>query len=144
MRAKTFHHIQLGLSSSKPTGYSPQQIRRAYKLNKLIKRGITGKGQHIAIIDAFGSPTVKKDLQVFSKRFGLPRPKLKIYYPQGKPSKVNPDWALETALDVQWAHALAPDATIHLVVTKSNSLADLFRGVCKSIGRPGRLDEFWG
>ncbi|MCM3768447.1 hypothetical protein [Neobacillus niacini] len=54
----------------------------------MIRSGITGKNQNIAIVVAYGSPTVEHDLQVFSQQFGLPPAKLNIYYPQGaaKPS----------------------------------------------------------
>ncbi|MCM2535350.1 S53 family peptidase [Neobacillus pocheonensis] len=123
------NRIKPGSTSSKPAGYSPQQIRRAYEIEPLIRSGITGKNQNIAIIVGFGSPTVENDLQVFSQQFGLPPAKLNIYYPDGQPSQVVPDWTLETAIDTQWVHALAPDATIHLVVAVSSAAGDLFSAV---------------
>ncbi|MDR7240171.1 S53 family peptidase [Neobacillus drentensis] len=95
----------------------------------MIRSGITGKNQNIAIVVAFGSPTVEHDLQVFSQQFGLPPAKLKIYYPQGQPTQVDPSWVGETAIDTQWAHALAPDATIHLVVAKDAFASEMFPAV---------------
>lgn len=123
--AQPLHRIQPGSTSSKPAGYSPQQIRRAYGIDKLINAGITGKEQNIAIITTGKNATLEADLQVFSNTFGLPPAKLNIHFFQGVPED-NPSFDLETALDVQWAHALAPDATIHVVVAKNNLLFNIF------------------
>src|SRR5215467_3491981 len=54
--------------------YSPSQLRRAYRLPELLSEGITGQGQTIVIVDSFGSPTVRRDLQVFDAAFHLPPP----------------------------------------------------------------------
>src|SRR3954470_2939741 len=97
--------------------YTPALIRKAYD----IPDGWTGKGQRIVVVDAYGSPTARQDLDVFSQTFGLPKADLNIYYPGGSPQtstahKGQPlGWAGETSLDLQWAHAIAPDATINLV-----------------------------
>ena len=99
--------------------YGPRQIRSAYG----IPRSYTGAGQSIVIVVAYGSPTVGKDLGTFDRAFGLPNPTLKVYYPQGRPSRSDNSWALETSLDVQWAHAIAPRSAIKLVVARNNSFA---------------------
>jgi subtilase family serine protease len=122
--ARTMHRMGQG-----PMGETPKQIWRVYGFCKLFRRGITGARQNIATIVAFGSPTVEKDLRIFSRRFGLPPAKLKIHFPQGQPAQVDPGWALETAIDVQWAHALAPFATIHLVVAKDDTIGNLLGAV---------------
>ncbi len=100
-------------------GYEPSQILGAYGISG------TGAGQTIAIVDAYGSPTIYQDLSAFCQRFRLPRANLTVVGPQGN----DPGWALETSLDVEWAHALAPDAAILLVVAQSDSLTDLFAAV---------------
>jgi subtilase family serine protease len=103
--------------------YSPIQYQRAYDLAPLYQRGVTGKGRTIAIIDSFGSPTIANDLHVFDQNYGLSDPSLEIIQPAGAvPSfdNTNPDhlgWATETTLDVEYAHAIAPDAKILLVET---------------------------
>lgn len=109
---------QIGLAC-----YTPTQIRVAYN----VPSTLTGAGQTIVIVDAYGSPTVRQDLQVFDRQFGLPDPTLNIIYPGGSPT-FNPlqshsevGWAEETSLDVQWAHAIAPGATIDLVVAANNA-----------------------
>ncbi|WP_157622899.1 S53 family peptidase [Terrabacter sp. Root181] len=102
--------------------YTPALIRKAYD----IPDGWTGKGQRIVVVDAYGSPTVRQDLDVFSQTFGLPGADLNVYYPGGQPQTSTAHqgqplgWAGETSLDVQWAHAIAPDATINLVVAPNN------------------------
>jgi len=104
--------------------YLPDQIRDAYNLPALYARGGTGKGVTIMIVDPFGSPTIKADLATFDNQFSYPAPpKFTIIAPAGKIPPFNPknngmaDWAGETTLDVEYAHALAPGANILLVET---------------------------
>lgn len=102
--------------------YSPALIRTGYD----VPATATGAGQTIAIVDAYGSPTIATDCAVFSRAFGLPACKLNVIYPGGAPA-FSPQqhhgevgWAFETSLDVEYAHALAPNATIDLVVAANN------------------------
>jgi subtilase family serine protease len=104
--------------------FDPAQIRRAYHLPPLYARGVTGKGATIVIVDSFGSPTIKNDLSVFDKAFGLPAPpRFQIIQPAGRVPAYNPassdmvGWAGETTLDVEWAHVIAPGANLLLVET---------------------------
>ncbi|MEU4928381.1 S53 family peptidase [Streptomyces yokosukanensis] len=102
--------------------YNPLQYRTAYDLNPLYKKGITGKGRTIVIVDSFGSPTVQHDLDVYSKQFGLPSTKVKVvkwgHVPPFDPKNSDmTGWAGETTLDVEMAHAVAPGAKIVLVET---------------------------
>jgi subtilase family serine protease len=107
--------------------YLPNQIRTAYHLPALYAKGITGKGKTIVIVDSFGSPTIKADLTTFDKKFGYPAPpKFSVIAPAGKIPAFNPgnsdmtSWAGETTLDVEYAHALAPGASILLVETPTS------------------------
>ncbi len=109
-------------TSTYQSGYAPAQIKGAYGLGQLSQ---TGLGETIAIVDAYGSPSIQKDTAVFDSQFGLGAPNLTIAYPSGAPKKTDAGWALETSLDVEWAHALAPGANIMLVVAKSASTNDL-------------------
>lgn len=103
--------------------YSPREMRRAYGLTDLVNDGFTGKGQSIVIIDSFGSPTVADDLRVFDAGYGLPDPpSFKILSPLGTvpfdPNNTDMvNWAFETTLDVEWAHAIAPGANIVLLTS---------------------------
>jgi subtilase family serine protease len=104
--------------------YSPQEMRTAYGMNGLIDSGNVGAGQTIVIIDSYGSSTIEADLKVFDKGYGIPDPpSFKVLAPLGtvpwNPSKY-PDqsgWAAETTLDVEWAHAMAPGASIILMTS---------------------------
>jgi subtilase family serine protease len=104
--------------------YGPAQLRRAYDLPALYARGVTGRGTTIVIVDSYGSPTIRHDLGVFDKAYGLPAPPgFQIIRPAGRVPGYDPansdmvGWAGETALDVEWAHAIAPGAKILLVET---------------------------
>jgi subtilase family serine protease len=111
--------------------YGPAQIRKAYNIRPLLNRGLDGSGQTIVIIDAFQNPTMRSDLAAFDSVFGLPAPpSFKTIAPDGltpfDPS--NPDqvgWSGEIALDVEWAHAIAPNANIVLALASSDNDADL-------------------
>jgi subtilase family serine protease len=104
--------------------YQPTQIRQAYDLPSLYARGVTGRGRTIVIVDSFGSPTIRNDLKVFDRAFRLPAPpKFTIIQPAGTVPAYNPNnsnmvgWAGETTLDVEYAHVIAPGASILLVET---------------------------
>jgi subtilase family serine protease len=104
--------------------YQPAQVRQAYHLPGLYAGGVTGRGTTIVIVDSFGSPTIRPDLAAFDKAFGLPAPpSFRIISPAGKVPPYNPGnsdmvgWAGETTLDVEWAHVIAPGASILLVET---------------------------
>jgi subtilase family serine protease len=103
---------------------TPGQVEDAYNLPPLYHHGVTGKGETIVIVDSFGSPTIRHDLGVFDKQFNLPAPpSIKIVTPSGKIPKWNKNdsdmtgWGGETTLDVEYAHTIAPGASILLVET---------------------------
>ena len=108
-----------------PTGLAPTQIRAAYNLPP------TGGTGTIAVVDAYDDPTVQNDLSVFSSQFGLPSITGANFEKHMMASGIRTDsgWALEISLDVQWAHAIAPNAKILLVEARSNSLTDLLAAV---------------
>ncbi len=103
--------------------YNPFELRKAYNVDGLLNMGDDGSGQTIIIIDSFGSPTIQSDLHSFDSAFGIPDPpSFKIYAPLGtKPFNPNNGnmigWAVETTLDVEWAHAMAPGANIALMTS---------------------------
>jgi subtilase family serine protease len=87
-----------------------------------------GTGQTIAIVDAYGSPTMQQDLDTLCFYIGLPETTVSVYYPQGQPG-FDLDWAAETALDLEWAHVIAPQARLVLVVAKTQAVQDLLGAV---------------
>jgi subtilase family serine protease len=110
--------------------YVPDQVEAAYNLPALYGRGITGKGRTIVVVDAFGSPTIAYDLLQFDQYLGLGTPSLRIVqvghvptFDSGNADMVG--WAAETTLDVEYAHAGAPDANIVLVEAAEDNLQHL-------------------
>ncbi|MGA5824343.1 S53 family peptidase [Kitasatospora sp. NPDC094028] len=123
--------------------FGPQAVRAAYNLAPLYANGNDGRGQTIAILDSYGSDTMAHDLHVFDQAFGVTamcgeegvtcRPGMPTFselHVQGSPGTTAPPstsqgtgqenkaaWALEVALDVETAHAMAPGANILLVTT---------------------------
>ncbi len=109
-------------------GYSPTQIRHAYGFDTVAAQGT---GQVIAIVDAFGSPTIQGDFQTFCNHFGLPfsSSTLTVAFSGAQPTSSDGGWGYEATMDSEWAHAIAPQAKILLVITPTASLGDLLAGV---------------
>jgi subtilase family serine protease len=146
-RAHTNHVISLRSASpdagSAPSGKWPSDISAAYNFTP-------GGGGTIAIVDAFDYPTAKNDFNVFSTQFGLPTETgngsvFQVVYANGKP-RSNCGWTQESALDIEWAHATAPNAKIVLVLAKSNSFTDLFQAVSVARNLPNvkQVSMSWG
>lgn len=101
-----------------PRCYSPQQIRAAYSVQPLLDAGTTGKGRTIVLIDGSSSPTLASDVHLYDQLFGLNDPTINVIAPFGYPA-FDPGAYAETALDVEMAHTIAPDATIDLVLANT-------------------------
>jgi len=119
-----------------PCGYDAAEVQTAYGLNELYNRGLNGTGQTIMIVDAFGSNSILADANLFSSLNGLPEltpSNFTIFTPNGSatcsPAPTGPcqagNWNSETTLDVEWAHSIAPNANIALVLTADNSFTNL-------------------
>ena len=121
-----------------PYGNSPAVLRRAYNLPA------TGGAGTIALVDAYDDPNAEHDLGVFSTQYNLPACTTanhcfrKVYATGVKPA-ANCSWAQEADLDIEWAHAMAPNARILLVEAASNSSTDLAKAVnvASSLVSPG-------
>ena len=121
--------------SAGPVGYKPAQILQAYGINQIeFNGGIVGNGagQTIAIVDAYDTPNILTELQAFDSQFGIPNPPTFTRVAQDGSTNYPPvdprgpgtnNWELETALDVEWSHALAPSANILLVEAENNGTA---------------------
>ena len=116
--------------------YDPYQIRHAYQVDSLINAGYNGAGRTIVIIDAFQSPTLINDLDTFNSFYGLPLSS--TFFTQIAPQGLTPfdpnngdmvGWSGEITLDVEWAHAIAPNAKIVLVLAKSDEDQDILNAL---------------
>ena len=105
------------------------------------KAGFDGTGQTIVLLEAYGDATIESDANAFNHLTGLPQftsSNFKIIYPQGPPvspqAGVLTGWDVEIALDVQWAHSIAPGAN-HIVsrqVKESVSFIDAIGYITKN------------
>src|SRR5579872_1061032 len=132
------HTAQVGphaQGAATPSGYTPAQIRHAYGFDQISFNGAPGNGAGttIAIVDAYDDPNIANDLHQFNLAFGLAdAPSFTKVNQAGSTSNLpaaNAGWISEIALDVEWAHAIAPGASILLVEANSNSYSDLFTAV---------------
>jgi subtilase family serine protease len=124
-----------GTGAPPTSAFAPAQIRHAYGFDLVSNQG---SGQTIGIVDAYDDPSAEADLGVFDAQFGLPvctssNGCFRKVYGNGKVPPANPNWAMEIALDVEWAHAIAPKATIVLVETPTNNLSDLINGAAVAV-----------
>ncbi len=121
----------LPFAQSGSTAYTPQQIQSAYGVNQIAFSGGkvagNGAGQTIAIVTAYNDPNIQSDLATFDSQNGLPAASLSV--DNLGATTTDPGWALETSLDVEWAHSIAPGANIILVEAPSDSLNALFGAV---------------
>jgi subtilase family serine protease len=130
-------HINVNPSTS--VYYSPAQIRHAYGFDQLTA---TGANQKIAIVDAYGNASIQLDLNTFCSQFGLSTTTVQIL---GSNPGTDTGWALETALDVEWAHAIAPGATIILSVANSSSTSDLLNAIDAAVNAGANVVSMsWG
>ncbi|MHB1557452.1 MAG: hypothetical protein ACYC61_08230 [Isosphaeraceae bacterium] len=152
-----------------PSGFTPQQIRAAYGFSQAAFGSLpaNGAGQTIAIVDAYDDPGLvnsnaanfaTSDLAMFDRQFGLPDPpsftKINQYGstsnlpgtdPAGRNSPSG-NWEFEEAMDVEWAHALAPQANIVLVEANSAGFGDLYQAITTAASLPGvsTVSLSWG
>ncbi len=133
-------------------GLTPARVRHAYGFDRISFNGgqvpANGSGGTIAVISSYSDPNIASDLAVFDRTFGLPDPpSFTIANPSGAPAaEPDPSWNLETALDVEWAHAMAPGANILLVQAPTASMGYLLNAVNYARNVPGvvAVSMSWG
>ena len=142
-------------------GYEPSDLATAYGIDNIQFGTIAGDGtgQTIAIVDAYDDPAFvdtsdttdypNSDLAQFDLTLGIPDPPsftkfneagLTSPLPGTDPAGAgnpNGNWEIEEALDIEYAHGLAPGASIDLVEAASTSNADLFKAVQTAASLPG-------
>ncbi len=153
------------VASNGGTVYTPAQIRTAYGINNL---SLDGTGQTIAIVEAYDDPQIYQALDTFDNQFGLTSSGPTLYQQYGPATSFltvvnqsglgtslpgtdpvgagNDNWEVETALDVEWVHAIAPAAQIVIVEANSQSLADLMSVAATAAAQPGvsAVSMSWG
>jgi subtilase family serine protease len=124
--------------------YTPSFLKQAYDF-PTGRSAPTGAGQTILIVEAYGSSTIRQDLAQFDAENGLPDPPSFTIVEQQTPTNGQGSgdlltWAIETSLDVEYAHAMAPGADIVLAVADSDDSPDLSQMVQEALARyPGAV-----
>ncbi len=127
-----------------PQGITPSQIKNIYNLPSS-----GGKGT-IVIVGAYDDTTIENDLAIFDKQFNLPDCTTKsgcfTKHKMSSSVKADSGWAMETSLDIEWAHAIAPKAKILLVEATTPSGANLLSAVDYAAKQMGvsAISMSWG
>ena len=119
-------HIMASVSAG-PRGLEPAEIKAAYHLPA------NGGSGEIAIVSAYHHPDIESDLAAFDAQFGIlpctSKNKCLTDHAMKAGTKDDAGWDMETALDAEWAHAIAPQAKILVVEAASDDGADLLKAV---------------
>jgi subtilase family serine protease len=102
-------------------GYSGTQIGGAYGTTKELTSGVTGKGETVAIVDAYDDPTIVADTAKLDAQTGT-TPLTASQFADISPATSAFDdktlceepsgWQAEESIDVQSSHGMAPGAKI--------------------------------
>ncbi|WP_407971251.1 peptidase S8/S53 subtilisin kexin sedolisin [Burkholderia pyrrocinia] len=130
-------HTKPRASTASISGLTPALTRHAYGFDTIANQG---DGMVVAIVDAYDDPKIEADLGVFNNAFSLPACTssngcFTKVYARGTRPRTDSGWALETSLDVEWVHAIAPKAKIVLVEAASASFSDLLAAVDVAVKR---------
>ncbi len=122
--------------SGGPAGYHPADLQSAYALPSASQ----GKGETVAIVDAFDDPNAEADLGVYRSTFGLSACTTsngcfkKVNQNGGKKPPVgNAGWAEEISLDLDMVSAICPNCHILLVEATTNHSVDLGAAVNEAV-----------
>lgn len=146
-------------AASVPIGYNPIAIRNSYGVDQA--DDLRGMGRLIAIVVAYHQPHLEEDFEQFISWFKLqpiagigigrtctfasgPHPCFRRAYSKSVPI-VKASWALETAQDIEWAHAISPMADLLLVEAQSDQIDELLAAVDLAISwRANVVAMSWG
>lgn len=145
------NQFSAGSALATPAGFSPAQISKAYGVPA------NGGAGTIVIVDAYNDPYALADFNAFSAQYGLPQETstnvtastnahLQVVYASGSKPRNNSGWSQEADLDIEWAHAMAPNAKIVLVEASSNSNSALYHAedVAATIAGARQCSNSWG
>jgi kumamolisin len=120
----------------------------------------SGGSKAIAIVDAYDYPSAAADLAAYDSQFGVASANFATVYGTGNPSSgcangakppsgTGTGWTIEESLDIEMAHAMAPNAKLYLVEANSNSGNDLYNAVqvaaaCVSAAGGGQVSNSYG
>jgi len=115
--------VTAGAGTATISGMTPFDVYNWQDVLPLFQEGIEGQGETIALFET-SDPSLA-DLQQFDSAMGLPAANLVTIAPMGDPGMTSD--LDEADLDVEWAHAMAPGATI--VVYVYSRLSEMLGGL---------------
>jgi subtilase family serine protease len=129
-------------------GYTPSQLQHGYGLSQPISSGTDGAGQTVAVVGGYVPPSIAEDLATFSSLHGLPAPKLSF---DNAPRNHHRLWAqygwwVETMLDVESVHSIAPGAHLLYAGASTATLWNLLDRVEAVVdaGHASIVSDSWG
>jgi subtilase family serine protease len=105
-------------------GWAPSDFQTLYNLPS----STNGKGQLVAIVDAYDNPNVASDMAAYRTEFNLPTGDFTKYNQNGQKKNYprgDIGWGVEIDLDVQMVSAVCPLCKIDLIEAKSSNNPDL-------------------
>jgi hypothetical protein len=151
-----FRGLSAASGVAAPAGYSPADLSQAYGLPS----GSAGRGETVAVVDAYDDPTAEADLQVYRAEYHLPV----CDTANGCFAKVNQEglagplppaagsagpqsagWDIEEALDVDMVSAVCPNCRIVVVEANSNADSDLYAAEDAAVALGAKfVSDSWG
>lgn len=145
-----FCNTTLTINSNTYYAFCPNGLATTYGIPS-IAGGNGGAGATIAIVDAFHYGSAASDLNTFSSIMGLPACTIasgcfkQVSQIGGAPRTAgNANWELETMLDIEWVHSIAPKAKILLVEGDDNSFDSLGTALEYAIGHADIISNSYG
>jgi subtilase family serine protease len=121
------------------TCYTPQQLQAAYGIRPLLDRGIDGQGETVVLPELAESrvnpPLVtdmRQDMAAFDSLYHLPAARMRV---DSTLAGARSPWLAfgEEVLDVEMVHALAPGATLVILLLPTNSLDNTANAVSAAV-----------
>jgi subtilase family serine protease len=123
--------VTANAATGAPAGWHPADLQRAYRLD-----ASKGKGQTVAIVDAYDDPNAESDMAFYRSSFGLPPCTTangcfrKVNQRGGSTLPIaNAGWAEEISLDLDMVSAVCPHCNILLVEGDTGIATDLGQAV---------------
>jgi subtilase family serine protease len=121
--------------------YSPQAYQTAYGVTPLLRHGIDGRGETVAIFALAQTPAshgpvtdIRQDLAAFDTKFGLLRARLHAVNTAGSATPYLSN--VEELGDAEMVHAFAPGATLDIILVPADavsSAADFAAALTKAV-----------
>jgi hypothetical protein len=128
-----------------PAGYGPAQLQSAYNLT--LASAAAGKGETVAVVDAFDDPDAASDLAVYRAHYHLRACGTGCFTKVNEQGKAGPlprragtsGWATEESLDIDMVSAICPNCHILLVEAGNSSDASLGKAVDAAVALGARF-----